>query len=78
MSPATATIRATTATEATIGHIGGIASTAGITAAGTGTVGAMDAAGTAAVAIGTGIIDSGKAKTRQPFGQLGLRVAELL
>ena len=76
--PATATIRATTATEATIGHIGGIASTAGIMAAGTGTAGAMDAAGTETVVMGTGIIDSGKAKTRQPFGQPGLRVRELL
>jgi hypothetical protein len=47
-------------------------------AAGTGTAGAMDAAGTETVVMGTGIIDSGKAKTRQPFGQPGLRVRELL
>jgi len=55
---ATATIRAITATEATIGLFGGIDTTAGIMAAGAGTAGVMDGAGVMdTAAAGTVITD---------------------
>ena len=71
MVRATATIRAITATEATIGLFGGIDTTAGIMAAGAGTAGVMDGAGVMDTAAAGTLITDPLESLRDALGSAG-------